>query len=200
MRKLLQPKLLLFFALSIMSFYVTSEQSYAAQTSVSQDQYEQSYLELGKKKLLSLVSYCHDWCKAIYNYVCSMLSKQDDNVKIQIAGRKKAKKVIDTRLCTAYDLGDEQGDHCKPGDLVCQSNMNYFNTAYLAGKLIFDGQGSSKIDQFDDKYCGYITEEQEILYEHTDAINDAVGVSNENDDAFDTIKKHYEAINYEELV
>lgn len=200
MRKLLQPKLLLFFALSIMSFYVTSQNAHAAQASVADEQSEQSYCELGKKKLLSLGSYCYDWCKASYNYVCSMFSKHNDNVKIQIAGRKKVEEVNDTRLCTAYDLGDEQDDHCEPGDVVCQSNMDYFNTAYLAGQLIFDGQGSSKIDQFDDKYCGYTTQEQELLYEHTDAINDIVDVSNEDGNAFDTIKKHYESIDYQELV
>lgn len=197
MREILRPKLLLFFAISIMSFYITSETTYATNAS---DSYSlNSYVEMGKKSLMLIGLYCQQIYNSGYKYVHSFFASKND-VKIQIMGKKVIVQDADNgSLCTDADLSDEQGDHCQPGDLVCQNNMDYFNTAYFTGDLIQDGEGSEKIDQFDDKYCGYTAAERELLYEHTDAINDGVDVSNEDGNAFDNIKHHYEAIDYKEL-
>jgi len=198
MREILRPKLLLFFAISIMSFYITSETTYAADASDTCSL--KSYVEMGSQSLISIGSYCQQVCYSGYNYLYSLFVDKDD-VKIQIRGSKKeVENVDDGSLCTDADFSDQDGDECKPGDMVCQYNNDYYENAFFLGKLVEDGAGSEKVDEFDTEFCGYTVAEEEILYEHTDGLNDIVDVSNEDDNAFDNLKQHYEAIGYEELV
>ena len=201
MHKLLRPKLLLFFAILIMSCYQISDKAYAAD---DQSHHQStSYVEMGQKALNSVILYCqHAWnnCMHYFYTLYQSYFGSSQNVKIQIAGKPKGPEVDENNgICSVEEMNDEQGDHCRPGDVVCKNNMDYFNTAYLAGDLIEDGAGSGKIDKFDDKFCGYAAAEKELLYNHTDALNDHIGVSNEDGDVFDNIKQHYDAIDYKEL-
>lgn len=203
MRTMLRPKVLLFFAISIMSFYITSETSYAldADHDRSTSSSSTNYVEMGKDALLWMAQYSYHVLVRSYNFISLLcVSKSKDDVKIQIKGPAKEEQDRDDgTLCTQDDRNDEQGDHCKPGDNVCQNNMDYFNNAFILAKLGNDGAGSQEVDMFDIKYCGYAQAEQKLLYEDTDAINNNDAVD-ENRNDFDAIKKHYEAIDYEDLV
>lgn len=197
MREILRPKLLLFFAISIMSFYITSEKSYATDQVTSASSY--SYLQSFDQACAAIRLYSQYAYHQVKDFICSF-SLKSHSVKIQIMGNKNRIPVDDEyiRGCRPED-DNEANSKCPEGDMECENNKDYFNNAFYDGMLVSDNHGSEKIDEYDTKYCGYNDLEHEIRHQDTAETNSFavdLGVSNDDGQSFDKIKDYYDERRY----
>ena len=185
MFKMLRPKVLLFFAVSMMSFYITSEKSYAADTPMHSS--TQSYVDGAKKTVVSAGFYCQHLFNQMVDYLHDLFQPRatihgaathgaathgatapavtSDDVKIQIMGHHAP--IVDDadEDETGGDEDDnKQDDACMPGDVMCEKNLNFFNKTYFEGMLALNDQNPSDIDARDKEYKRMTEQQLKLLY------------------------------------